>query len=553
MSSLLFLSFLLKTSAVIGAKLAAPTIELDSGTFTGTVGSARTQSFLGIPFAQPPVEDLRFRLPVANTPYNGSHDATAFGLACPQQAFTLPILTGIPEEVVDNILNSIFATLIPASEDCLFLNVVKPATATAASKLPVVLKQFIYGSGFEIGSPSLYDGATIVERSLAIGNPRLGSWPVKKYARPELAIWVFRIVRDITLTHTYLLTRVKLLEREAMRWVQRYISNFGGDPSKVTIWGESAGAISVAMHMLANDGDTEGLFRAAFMQSGSPIPVGPLENGQMFYDQIVQQVGCAGSADTLECLRTVPFDSLKAAQDATPFIFSFESLRLTWLPRADGTFVSDNPQRLVQQGKVANIPFISGDCDDEGTLFSFSSTNLTTEADFLAYIKTVWVPGISTAQLNTLAEFYPSNILDGSPFDTAIFNALTPQFKRIAALQGDAVFQAPRRFFQQSQSGKQNQWGFLSKREKALPFLGSFHGSDLLNIFGDGSLTDFLVNFATTLDPNGRTVPHWPAYTTATPNLMTLLDGLFPTVITQDTFRASAIQFLTNLTLEFPV
>src|ERR1700761_8904575 len=166
-------------------------------------------------------------------------------------------------------------------------------------------------------------------------------------------------------------------------------------PKLVFSWGESAGAISVAMHMLANDGDTEGLFRAAFMQSGSPIPVGPLENGQIctlglctvirhtdtaaVYDQIVQQVGCAGSADTLECLRTVPFDSLKAAQDATPFIFSFEvgnspvhmfcstsyllimqSLRLTWLPRADGTFVSDNPQRLVQQGKVANIPFISG-------------------------------------------------------------------------------------------------------------------------------------------------------------------------------------------------
>ncbi|KAJ7207637.1 Carboxylesterase family-domain-containing protein, partial [Mycena pura] len=70
-------------------------------------------------------------------------------------------------------------------------------------------------------------------------------------------------------------------QREAMRWVQKYISNFGGDPSKVTIWGESSGAISVAMHMLANDGDTEGLFRAAFMQSGSPVPVGPLENGQL--------------------------------------------------------------------------------------------------------------------------------------------------------------------------------------------------------------------------------------------------------------------------------
>ncbi|KAJ7205202.1 Alpha/Beta hydrolase protein [Mycena pura] len=537
------LALLLHTRTVICAALAAPTITLDSGTFTGTVGSAHTQSFLGIPFAQPPVADLRFRLPVANTPYAGSHDATAFGLACPQQALTLPILTGVAQEAVDDILNTIFAILSPASEDCLTLNVVKPATATPTSNLPVVM--WIFGGGFEVGSPNIYDGTVIVERSLAIGEPVI--FVSMNYRLSAFGFLASEEVREAGVGNLGLQD-----QREAMRWVQKYISNFGGDPSKVTIWGESAGAISVAMHMLANDGDTEGLFRAAFMESGSPIPVGPVENGQIFYDQIVQQVGCAGSVDTLECLRTVPFDVLKAAQDATPFIFSFESLRLTWLPRADGTFISDNPQRLVQQGKVANIPFVTGDCDDEGTLFSFSTTNLTTDAEFLGYIQTIWAPGISTAQLNTLSEVYSSDILDGSPFDTGILNALTPQFKRIAAFQGDAVFQAPRRFFQQSQSGKQNQWAFLSKRDKAVPLLGSFHSSDIENVFGDGELTDFLVNFATTLNPNGPTVPHWPAYTTATPNMMTFLDGLIPTVITQDTYRASAIQFLTNLTLEFP-
>ncbi|KAJ7205201.1 carotenoid ester lipase precursor [Mycena pura] len=533
----------LQTRTVICA-LAAPTITLDAGTFTGTVGSANTQSFLGIPFAQPPVADLRLRLPVANTPYTGSHDATAFGLACPQQAVKLPILTGVVQEVVDDITNSIFAILFPDSEDCLTLNVVKPAIATPTSNLPVVM--WIFGGGFEVGSPNM-------ERSLAIGEPVI--FVSMNYRLSAFGFLASKEVREAGVGNLGLQD-----QREAMRWVQKYISNFGGDPSKVTIWGESSGAVSVAMHMLANDGDTEGLFRAAFMQSGSPVPVGPLENGQLFYDQIVQQVGCAGSADTLECLRTVPFDSLKAAQDATPFILSFESLRIAWPPRADGTFLSDNPQRLVQQGKVANIPFISGDCDDEGTLFSFSTTNLTTDAEFLGYIQTIWVPGISTAQLNTLNKLYPSDILDGSPFDTGILNALTPQFKRIAAFQGDGVFQAPRRFFQQSQSGKQNQWAFpsftlriVSKRGKAVPLLGSFHTSDLVNVFGDGELTDFLVNFATTLNPNGPTVPHWPAYTTATPNMMTFLDALIPTVITQDTYRASAIQFLTNLTLEFPV
>jgi carboxylesterase type B len=74
-----------------------------------------------------------------------------------------------------------------------------------------------------------------------------------------------------------------------------------------------------------------------------------------------------------------------------------------------------------------------------------------------------------------------------------------------------------------------------------------------LNVYFDGELTDYLINFATNLNPNGKTVPNWPAYTTAAPNMMTFLDGLIPTTISQDTYRAAEMQFLTNLTLQFPV
>ena len=89
-------------------------------------------------------------------------------------------------------------------------------------------------------------------------------------------------------------------------------------------WGESAGAISVALHMITNGGDTEGLFRGAFMQSGSPIPVGDISNGQKYYDALVDETGCSGTADTLQCLRAAPYGTLKSAVDKSPMIFAYQ-------------------------------------------------------------------------------------------------------------------------------------------------------------------------------------------------------------------------------------
>ncbi|KAF7292605.1 Carboxylic ester hydrolase [Mycena indigotica] len=432
-----FLALLAHAHVVLGgiAARAAPSVTLDSGIFTGTTGSRNTQSFLGIPFAQPPVGDLRFRLPVANSPYTGTHSATVMGPGCPQQAVKLPLLTGLPGDVVDKVINSIFGIVFPSSEDCLTINVIKPATATSTSKLPVVA--WIFGGGFELGSPQMYVLSSACFLYLLSNDSHI--------CFDELPAFGFLASKEVRAAGVGNLGLQD--QRQALRWVQKYIGAFGGDPTKVTIWGESAGAISVALQMVANNGDNEGLFRGGFMESGSPIPTGPLENGQKYYDQIVKQVGCSGAADTLACLRTVPFATLKAAQDATPFIFDYQSLLLAWLPREDGKFLTANPQTLVQQGKVSPVPFVNGDCDDEGTLFSFSTTNITTDAQFLSYIKQIWVPGATTAQLNSLNSLYPSDLPAGSPFDTGFADALTPQFKRIAAFQGDAVFQAPATIF----------------------------------------------------------------------------------------------------------
>ena len=89
-------------------------------------------------------------------------------------------------------------------------------------------------------------------------------------------------------------------------------------------WGESAGAISVALHMLVNKGDQEGLFQGAIMQSGGPIPVGDIEHGQLYYDILVKNAACDKSPDTLECLRNIPYDRFKYAIDISPDFFAYQ-------------------------------------------------------------------------------------------------------------------------------------------------------------------------------------------------------------------------------------
>ncbi|KAJ8519353.1 hypothetical protein ONZ45_g3707 [Pleurotus djamor] len=554
----------------------ATSVILDSATVTGsTLG--RVTRFLGIPYAKPPTGDRRFRLPEPVAPYTGTIRATAYGPSCPQQALDLPLPSGLASDVVDLLVNQVFKAVFPDSEDCLSINVVVPNSATPTSKLPVVV--WIFGGkyhfdlcGFELGSTSMYDGGLIVERSIQLGEPVI--YVSMNYRLSGFGFLASREVKEAGVGNLGLQD-----QREALRWIKKYISNFGGDPTKVTIWGESAGAISSALHMVANNGNNEGLFRGAFMQSGSPIPVGDITHGQPYYDAIVRDAGCSGSSDTLACLRTVPYSRLKTAIDNTPFIFDYQSLVLAWLPRADGVFLTDNPQKLVQQGKVANVPFVTGDCDDEGTLFSLANLNVTyvpqyilnanltltlnwlpnfhyrTSSQLKTYLQTIWLPGATSSQLDTVLSHYPPSLIQGSPYDTGLLNALSPQFKRLASFQGDAVFQAPRRFFLEQRSGHQNAWAFLSKRFKVAPFLGSFHASDILNVYFGGELGDYLINFTNKLDPNGpgRGI-NWPKYTTSSRNLVTFNDNLlFPITITQDTFRRDAMNYLTSLTLANPI
>ncbi|KAF8264822.1 carotenoid ester lipase precursor [Lactarius quietus] len=525
-----------------------PTVTLDEGTFIGTTANG-TNKFLGIPFAHPPVGDLRFRRPELLGPYSGKHNATAFGLSCPQQATSAPPANELPQGALDALATIIgigAGVTIVDGEDCLNLNVIAPTNITPGSKLPVVV---CCTGGFEDGSTILYDGTVIVNRSIALQQPVI--YVSMNYRLSAFGFLASQEVKDAGVGNLGLWD-----QRLALQWVQKYIHAFGGDPTKVTIWGQSAGSISVSLHMVTNGGNTEGLFRAAFMQSGSPTPTSDITAGQPYYDFLVERTGCSGSSDTLACLRAAPYDKLKAAMDSTPSISSYQSVALAWLPRVDGVFLVDAPQKLIQRGEVARIPFVSGDCDDEGTLFSISQTNITTPAELRTYLIDFFFPNATESQIDKLLRLYPQDVTQGSPYDTGTQNALTPEFKRLASILGDFVFQAPRRFFLKTVSDKQNTWSFLSKRLKSVPVLGSFHETDIPNIYGGGDLTDFLIQFATNLDPNGLLSPHWPRYTASSPQLLTLLGSQLEVTsnnrtITLDTYRTKEIEFITNISLTY--
>ena len=151
----------------------------------------------------------------------------------------------------------------------------------------------------------------------------------------------------------------------------------------MTIWGPSSGAISSALQMVTNGGNTEGLFRGAVMSAGSPLPTGDVEELQPIYDQIVNAVGCNGAEDTLECLRQVPAANLTAAAATAPNLFGYPGLATPWGPRADGVFLTAPSQHLVLAGQVADIPFVTGDALDEGMIFATGSFNVT-------YASNIW-------------------------------------------------------------------------------------------------------------------------------------------------------------------
>lgn len=211
------------------------------------------------------------------------------------------------------------------------------------------------------------------------------------------------------------------------------------------------------------------------------------------------------------------------------------------------------------------IPIIAGNVEDEGTLFSLINMNMTTDHEFVSYVQSNFIPTANETQMQGLAEAYTSDPSEGSPFGTGTNFTLTPEYKRLAAFQGDYYFQAPRRYSLAITSATQKVWSYLFRAQKYIG-LGSFHESDLQEFYvltptPDFVGTDALVNFAYNLNPNvpaggypsspnppsKHSAIQWPLYNSSPNGTLLTFEQDRVLDITQDDYRRESILYLSDL------
>ena len=318
---------------------AAPTVTIDTGKLRGEAQGA-VVSFKGIPFAQPPVGDLRWRPPQPVAKWQGVRDATSYGADCMQLPF--------PSDAAP-------LGMKPA-EDCLYLNVWRPAHAPGR-KLPVLV--WIYGGGFVNGgsSPAVYDGSPFARDGVIFVsfNYRLGRFgffahPALSAEKPGGSLANYAIMDQIA----------------ALEWVRRNIVVFGGDPGNVTICGESAGGMSI--HILMTSPAAAGLFQKAIVQSGGgrtsllrgrPL-AGAANSAEAVGVAFAKQAGIEGTdAQALRNLRALPAQSvvngLNLASMGAPAAATYVGG-----PVLDGQIMVAEPARLYAEGKAARVPLMLG-------------------------------------------------------------------------------------------------------------------------------------------------------------------------------------------------
>jgi para-nitrobenzyl esterase len=482
--SLALLSFAaVLLSRASGGQIRSVQQRISTGIVEGQVGAdGQVRSFIGIPYATPPVGVLRWKPPQPVAPWPGVRKAVDFGPRCMQ--------TRVYSDMV-------FRDAGP-SEDCLYLNVWAPESHTHA--LPVMV--WIYGGGFMAGSTSepRQDGANLTQKGVIVVsmNYRLGIFGF--FSHPELT----RESGDNASGNYGLLDQVA-----ALHWVQDNIAAFGGDPGNVTIFGESAGSLSVSALMASPL--AKGLFRRAIGESGAFF--GARHHMRPLLEAEQTNVAFAKSAfgtDSIEALRAKPANAvLKAAAAKGAPHFGAD---------VDGYFLPESVQAIFAEGKQAHVPLLAGWNLDEGAYQEIFQKDDPTPQTYVARIRALYgvnadgilklYPGTTVAEAKRSAqdlagdrfiafgtwEWIEWQLKTGeSPVYRYRFDETLPPDPADISGEPLATHSAEIEFVFQALASKSLAW-----RPQ------DYKVSDLMSSYWS--------NFAKTGDPNGEGLPHWPTY-----------------------------------------
>ncbi|WP_421799153.1 carboxylesterase/lipase family protein [Haliscomenobacter sp.] len=486
-----FLYFFLFLGMFITILPAQTTVTTTYGPISG-ISEEGALAFKGIPYAKPPVGELRWQAPQPPAPWSQTRMTADFSPKCPQKNFS-PTQDSATTE---------------GEEDCLYLNVWTPALT---GKRPVLF--FIHGGGNQQGSASetlnggafLYTGKFLASRKDVVVvtiNYRLGALGFMSH--PAVA------AASSSKTSGNYGTMDQIL---ALEWVRDNIAKFGGDPGNVMVFGESAGAVNTSL--LLTIPSAKGLFHRAGIQSGSPIAA-PYVVGENFSKSFASRMGCAtGSLDQqLQCLKALPVSKIIAELESP---LSGGKVTLGWGPVVDGLIIPKDPASVFLTGQHNKMPVLIGSNADE---MSASSPLVVTPAQvrtlFDAYVPeayeaeglTLYPPGTTNAQAR---QSYIQTLTDAQ---------FTAPARRLA--KGLDIFQTEpvwRYLFSHAQAGVGAIFGAAHGLE--LPFLfqsieetnygksASFNNNDKLVA---KALMDYWTNFARTGNPNGTGLTVWPPY-----------------------------------------
>jgi len=451
-----------------------------------TIPQLRCEGWTGVPFAQPPVGALRFAPPqpwVERYPDEG-REALVASKQC---------------------MNAYGA----GSEDCLYLNIARAPGTSNDARLPVML--WLYGGSFEMGDGASYDPCHLVSHGVLVVTINYRTGP-----------FGYMFFEDAGGINTNFGQKD---QRQAMRWVKQEIAGLGGDPDKITIFGESAGGVSVMYHIASPV--SKGLFRAAISESGFPATA-TTQSAVKTSERYGIAVGCSDHASRLSCMRNLSVKALVSAAKMKP-TQPFTSSVIKWCPVIDGVDLPDNPVVMWSKGQVNPVPVILGFNTNEANLFVYPNhligMDRSAYGDFVdAILKSMggyFFPGAEAAK-DALLKLYPhsywffeDNRPEASVFATdGIFvcsNLLLAQLHSRLATTRVYHF-----------NHRTEAWGGLT--ELALP--GVVHSMEIEYVFGSPTgltaveqqlsfrMQSAWTNFAKTLDPNEPTALPlaWPKY-----------------------------------------